>query len=103
MSVNTVLGAGGPTGLECVKRLLEATSLPVRAVVRDPEKYREKLPQDPRLEVVKGDVTNVDSLRSAIKNSKGVIFAASGQGFWTAGPVDNQVCSLHSCMAFLSG
>jgi len=41
MSVNVavVLGAGGPTGLECVKRLLSATNAPVRAVVRDPAKY----------------------------------------------------------------
>lgn len=37
--VNVVLGAGGPTGLECVKRLLSATNAPVRAVVRDPAKY----------------------------------------------------------------
>jgi len=90
MSVNTVLGAGGPTGLECVKRLLEATSSPVRAVVRDPEKYKERLPQDSRLEIVKGDVTDPDSLKAAFKDSKAVIFAASGQGFWTAAPVDNQ-------------
>lgn len=41
MSVNVVLGAGGPTGLECVKRLLQATDTPVRAVVRDPAKYEE--------------------------------------------------------------
>lgn len=36
--VNVVLGAGGPTGKECVKRLLAAGDLPVRAVVRDPAK-----------------------------------------------------------------
>lgn len=41
MSVNVVLGAGGPTGSECVKRLLKATSSPVRAVVRDPSKYED--------------------------------------------------------------
>lgn len=40
-AVNVVLGAGGPTGLECVKRLLEATTAPVAAVVRDPAKYEE--------------------------------------------------------------
>jgi uncharacterized protein YbjT (DUF2867 family) len=39
MSVNVVLGAGGPTGFECVRRLLEVTKEPVRAVVRDPSKY----------------------------------------------------------------
>lgn len=41
MSVNVVLGAGGPTGFECVRRLLEVTKAPVRAVVRDPSKYDE--------------------------------------------------------------
>jgi hypothetical protein len=45
MSVNVVLGAGGPTGLECVKRLLKATDAPVRAVVRDPSKYAEVMQQ----------------------------------------------------------
>jgi len=42
MPVNVVLGAGGPTGFQCVKRLLEVTDLPVRAVVRDPAKYKER-------------------------------------------------------------
>jgi uncharacterized protein YbjT (DUF2867 family) len=88
---NVVLGAGGPTGLECVKRLLAATSDPVRAVVRDPAKYADKFPTDKRLEVVKGDVTDPDSLKAAFQSAKGVIFAASGQGFWTAKPVDNDV------------
>jgi uncharacterized protein YbjT (DUF2867 family) len=41
MAVNVVLGAGGPTGFECVKRLLKADKTPVRAVVRDPAKYEE--------------------------------------------------------------
>lgn len=43
MPCNVVFGAGGPTGLECVKRLLEVTNLPVRAVVRAPEVHAEKL------------------------------------------------------------
>lgn len=43
MPVNVVFGAGGPTGLECVKRLLQVTSLPVRAVVRVPDAHAEKL------------------------------------------------------------
>jgi uncharacterized protein YbjT (DUF2867 family) len=60
-------------------------------VVRDPAKYADKFPTDKRLEVVKGDVTDPDSLKAAFQGAKGVIFAASGQGFWTAKPVDNDV------------
>lgn len=43
MSVNVVFGAGGPTGLECVKRLLAVTEQNVRAVVRDPNMHGDKL------------------------------------------------------------
>jgi uncharacterized protein YbjT (DUF2867 family) len=45
MPVNVVFGAGGPTGLECVKRLLAVTTGPVRAVVRDPATHGDKLRQ----------------------------------------------------------
>jgi hypothetical protein len=45
MPVNVVFGAGGPTGLECVKRLLAVTTEPVRAVVRDPATHGDKLRQ----------------------------------------------------------
>ena len=37
-----MLGAGGPTGTECIKRLAEL-GIMARAVVRTPDKYREKL------------------------------------------------------------
>ncbi len=37
-----MLGAGGPTGTECIKRLAEL-GIVARAVVRTPDKYREKL------------------------------------------------------------
>lgn len=101
MSVNVavVLGAGGPTGLECVKRLLSATNAPVRAVVRDPAKYDATFKAaaaaagadaDTRLQVVAGDVTDPQSLTGALKDAAGVIFAASGKGFWSAKPVDNE-------------
>lgn len=42
---NVVFGAGGGTGLETVKRLLSATSAPVKAVVRDPSKYADVMPK----------------------------------------------------------
>lgn len=39
----------------------------VRAVVRDPSKYAAAFPQDPRLEVVAGDVTDEASLKRAFE------------------------------------
>lgn len=40
-----VLGAGGGTGLETVKRLLAVTSENITAVVRDPSKYQTVFPK----------------------------------------------------------
>ena len=91
MSVNVVIGAGGGTGLECVKRLLAATQEPVRAVVRDPARYADTIPKDERLEVVAGDVTSKESLQHCLAGAKGVIFAASGSGYRSAAEVDHKV------------
>lgn len=60
-------------------------------MVRDPAKYEGKFPSDPRLEVVAGDVTDRASLHAALRGARGVIFAASGTGYWTAKDVDYQV------------
>lgn len=50
-----------------------------------------------RLEVVKGDVTDPSTLPAALTDAAGVIFAASGKGFWSAKPVDNEVrLAMHS-------
>lgn len=92
MSVNVVLGAGGATGQECVKRLLAATTSPVRAVVRSPDKYKDAFPQNSKLEVVAGDVTDPESLRKVLKDAKGIIFAASSTTFWGPAKVDYEVC-----------
>eukprot|EP00803_Ostreobium_quekettii_P010874 evm.model.scf_1429.2 EVM.evm.TU.scf_1429.2 scf_1429:6247-9696(-) len=83
-----VLGAGGPTGLECVKRLLELGHK-VIAVVRNPDKHRDAMPKDDRVSLVQGDVTKRESLETALKGAKGVIFAAAGQSFFAARGVDN--------------
>jgi nucleoside-diphosphate-sugar epimerase len=91
MSINVVIGAGGGTGLECVKRLLASTAEPCRAVVRNPASYADSFPTDPRLEVVAGDVTSKESLQQCLAGAKGVIFAASGKGYRSAAEVDNQV------------
>lgn len=88
--VYVVLGAGGATGQECVKRLLAVTTSQVRAVVRDPQKYEGQMPADARLQVVAGDVTDKASLTAALTGALGVVFAASGKGYWTADPVDHK-------------
>lgn len=99
---DVVIGAGGGTGLACVKRLL-ALGRQVRAVVRDPSKYTAELNHEAlvgpaaaaaaagKLEVVAGDVGDKASVRAALSGAAGVIFAASGKGYWTADAVDCQV------------
>ncbi|KAG2438960.1 hypothetical protein HYH02_010752 [Chlamydomonas schloesseri] len=86
--VNVVLGAGGRTGLECVKRLVDVSDIPTRAVVRDPSKLESVLAKSPKLQIVKGDVTDEASLRDVLKGARGVIFAAAGRGYWSAAEVD---------------
>ncbi len=63
-------------------------------VVRSPDKYRKEFPASDRLEIVKGDVTDVASLEAAFDGVDNVIFTASGSGYWSAPTVDFQVtCS----------
>lgn len=89
MAPVAVLGAGGQTGAECVSAL-EQQGTAVRAVVRDPAKYASTLGARKGVEVVAGDVGNVQSLRGALQGCSGVIYAASGSGFWSAKEVDCQ-------------
>ncbi len=92
MSTTAVLGAAGPTGLECVKRLLELGQSVV-AVVRNPDKYKETFPSSKNLQVMTGDVTDRQSLEKVFEqtNAKRVIFAASGKTYFSAKDVDEQV------------
>lgn len=87
MAPVVVLGAGGRTGAECVAAL-EAASKDVRAVVRTPSKYADSLGSRKGVELVAGDVSDPQSLRAALAGASGVIFAASGSGFWSAKGVD---------------
>ena len=50
-----VFGAGGGVGFECVQHLIQKGNS-VRAVVRSPEKYKDKFPTSPLLTVAKGGV-----------------------------------------------
>ena len=94
MAATAVIGAGGPTGCECVKRLLELGE-PAVAIVRDPQKYKNAFKNDKNLTLLSGDVTDAASLKSAFKEGhvKNVIFAASGKTYWSAKSVDEQVTS----------
>jgi len=76
-----VIGAGGATGLECVRKLV-ASGQSVRAVVRNVAKYEGKFE---KAEAVQGDVTHVESLTKAFSGCKAVIFAASASSYRGAG------------------
>lgn len=70
----TLLGATGKTGRELLTQALDAGHV-VIAVVRTPSKVDNN---NPRLHVVKGDVTNVDDLASAIVDSDVLISTLGG-------------------------
>lgn len=72
-----VVGAGGGTGLECVRKLV-ADGTPARAVVRSVEKYAGKFGD---AELKQGDVTDEASLKLAFDGCSGVIFAASASKY----------------------
>ena len=92
MSTTAVIGAGGPTGFECVKRLLEL-GMPTVAIVRNPDKYKDTFPQDAKLQIRTGDVQDQASLKQLLLDTKAkhVIYAASSKTYWSAADVDKQV------------
>jgi len=100
--MDAVIGAGGPTGLECVKRLAQL-GRPVRAVVRNPDKYKDAFQNlGSTVSVVKGDVEAPASLREALAGVQNIIFAASGKGYFSARAVDELVrpsVVSHTCAA----
>jgi len=89
MSEIAVLGAGGPTGKQCVEKLL-AQNKKVVAVVRDPAKYLGVWSSSKDLRIESGDVTNAASLAKALSSVKGFIFAASGKTYFSASSVDTE-------------
>lgn len=56
--------------------------------VRDPTKYADAFPSNPRLEVTQGDVTDIAACKRACSGAGGVIYAASGKGYWSPHAVD---------------
>lgn len=103
MSTTAVIGAGGPTGSCCVKRLLELGQ-PTVAIVRNPSQYADKFPvNDMNFQLKQGDVTDSEGLKAVLQSTKTkrIIFAASGRGYFSAKSVDEQVKAFisYSCPA----
>lgn len=69
-----VAGATGETGRRIVQQLVQR-QIPVRAMVRSLEKAKQILPAE--VELIEGDVLQVDSLRSAIGDCT-VLLSATG-------------------------
>jgi uncharacterized protein YbjT (DUF2867 family) len=101
-----VFGAGGPTGTETVKALASDPECGkkgnvIYAAVRDPLKYVDKFAplaaegRGAAVETVAADVTDKASVERALQAGgssapcRGVVFAASGTGYWTAKAVDH--------------
>mmetsp|Transcript_16920 Transcript_16920/g.24824 ORF Transcript_16920/g.24824 Transcript_16920/m.24824 type:complete len:254 (+) Transcript_16920:24-785(+) len=80
MATIAVIGAGGPTGLECI-RVLSSRGKLCRAIVREPSKYAEKFSSFPNVTVEKGDVTDPTSMKTAFGSVQKVVFAASASSY----------------------
>jgi len=97
-----VFGAGGPTGYETVKALAADPALKqatILAAVRDEKKYLDRFATPLAAEgagaavsLIQADVTDKASVEAALRKEgtacKGVVFAASGSGYWSAAGVD---------------
>lgn len=108
-----VIGAGGLTGLECVKQLHTKEGFDVVPIVRDAAKYEGKFPQGvTAVKVLKrisqymykavtkprsnqnhqqGDVVDSTSLSSALAGCDAVVYAASSSSYWAPEAVDYKV------------
>ena len=59
--------------------------------VQDPEKLKALFGEPPNLSYAAADVEDPDTVKEALRGCRGVIFAASGKGYFSAAKVDNQV------------
>jgi uncharacterized protein YbjT (DUF2867 family) len=110
-----VFGAGGPTGYETVKALAADPAYAkstIIAGVRDPNKYLDKFAplaaegKGATVVPLAADVTDKASVEAALTHAnstcKGVVFAASGQTYWSAAAVDRDgVANVASAAAAL--
>jgi uncharacterized protein YbjT (DUF2867 family) len=88
--IDVVIGAGGKTGQECVRRLLSLGG-DVRAVVRDLKTAPTFAEDTERLVVVQGDVTQPETLSALVSGARGIIFAASASAGGSVDAVDHKV------------
>lgn len=88
--VNGYQGSVHSTGASCLCPTppSRSNSPPLCRQVRDPTKYGNAFPSNPRLEVMQGDVTDVAACKRACSGAGGVIYAASGKGYWSPYAVD---------------
>ncbi|NYI05364.1 NAD-dependent epimerase/dehydratase family protein [Allostreptomyces psammosilenae] len=76
-SSSLVTGATGLLGSNIVRALLERGAERVTAVVRDPARARDLLPDDPRLKLVAGDVNDIDGFRDELSDLDAVFHCAA--------------------------
>jgi len=76
-----VAGATGGTGIQVVNLLLEKNHK-VRALVRDLERAKSILKTHENLELVIGDVNNIDSIKKNLHNVDGIICTIGASGTW---------------------
>ena len=88
-----VLGAGGATGQRCIEKLIEQNK-GVKAVVRDPSKYKQLWSDSDKLTIIAGDVTDQASLEAVLSGVKSIIYAVSSSSYFGADAVDHQVISI---------
>ena len=86
----SVIGAGGLTGLECIKRLVEKSRdevTEIRAIVR--KARTSDFPSDDRVRIIEGDfLGDKDLLLERLKGTTHVIFTATGKGGESSHKVD---------------
>ncbi|CAH0000924.1 unnamed protein product, partial [Clonostachys byssicola] len=84
MSVITVLGATGVQGGSVVRKLIQNPSWRVRAITRNPEGGNAKELLSQGIEVVHGDLDDVESLKTAFTGSTAIF---SVTNFWQNIPI----------------
>jgi len=72
----TIIGATGKLGTLTVKKLVE-NGVQVKAVVRNIESAKEKLPKE--VEIIQGDLDNVESLKTALADTEYLYLNLSAQ------------------------
>ena len=79
-----MIGAKGGTGKEIICRICEKSASEVseiRAIIRNPNSMpKDSLPNDSRIKLMAGDVTDFESIKRVLHGSNIVYFAAAAYG-----------------------